>query len=151
VVGIYVRRWYIETPWFTIRLHHWLRSDDKRAFHDHPWSFLTIILRGSYVDVSPECREMMSAGKIAFRRSTHQHYVETSGCWSILFTGPKTRKWGFFPNGKAEKDSLWQDVWLVPARNLFDAVLKGRRKLAKDLGKGYELVSVEKIDAKWLA
>jgi hypothetical protein len=51
----------------------------------------------------------------------------------------------------AEKDSLWQDVWLVPARNLFDAVLKGRRKLAKDLGKGYELVSVEKIDAKWLA
>ena len=37
----YVIRWRFETPWGSIRLHHWLAPDDDRAKHDHPWSFTT--------------------------------------------------------------------------------------------------------------
>lgn len=29
-----------------------LRSDEDRALHDHPWSFLSIILRGGYFEIS---------------------------------------------------------------------------------------------------
>src|ERR1700733_7651031 len=45
-MGVYVRRWYLETPFGSIRVHHWLHSDDDRAFHDHPWWFWTLVLRG---------------------------------------------------------------------------------------------------------
>jgi hypothetical protein len=33
----YLIRWRVETPWFSVRLHHWLGPDDERAQHDHPW------------------------------------------------------------------------------------------------------------------
>lgn len=35
--------------WFAIRLHHFFRSDEDHL-HDHPWWFLTLVLRGSYED-----------------------------------------------------------------------------------------------------
>lgn len=35
----------------SLRLHHWLRSDDKRFKHDHPSDFATLVLRGSYQDI----------------------------------------------------------------------------------------------------
>src|SRR5215469_11962634 len=39
--GVYLRRWGLETWFFSIRVHHWLHSDDDRAFHDHTWWFLS--------------------------------------------------------------------------------------------------------------
>lgn len=102
---VYVRRWYIETPWGSIRLHHWLHSDDDRAFHDHTWRFTTLILRGGYTDVSPNGRERMTAGKIARRQPLHKHtvVVDKGGCWSLLITGPKVRGWGFWMGQKWKK------------------------------------------------
>lgn len=97
ITGTYLQRWYIETPFFSIRLHHWLHSDDDRHLHDHPWNFITIILKGSYTDVSENGKELMHIGKIAYRSATHKHYVKIDkDCWTILFTGPKIRKWGFW-------------------------------------------------------
>lgn len=49
----YMFRWVFVFFGFSIRLHHWIRSDDKRFFHDHPWSFITLVLKGQYTDVSP--------------------------------------------------------------------------------------------------
>ncbi len=50
----YMYRWVFNFGLFSIRVHHWLRSDDKRFFHDHPWSFISIVLKGGYTDVSEE-------------------------------------------------------------------------------------------------
>src|ERR1700756_1815271 len=44
----YVIRWRLELPFGSVRVHHWLGPDDHRALHDHPWWFLTIVLKGSY-------------------------------------------------------------------------------------------------------
>ncbi len=86
---------------FSLRVHEWIRSDDKRYMHDHPWSFLTIVLRGSYTDVSAKGRDVLRAGSIRFRRATHRHYVEVpaGGAVSFLITGPKVRDWGFWVKG----------------------------------------------------
>ena len=43
----YLIRWMIEwRPLGSIRLHHWLGSDDHHAPHDHSWGFATLVLRG---------------------------------------------------------------------------------------------------------
>jgi hypothetical protein len=72
----YARRTLLNLKWFSVRVHEWIRSDDARYFHDHPWSFLTLVLRGSYVDVSSAGRDKLRTGSIRFRRAEHRHYVE---------------------------------------------------------------------------
>lgn len=49
---VYLRRWYlIRIPrLFSIRIHHILQPDTDRDPHDHPWPFLSILLKGSYVE-----------------------------------------------------------------------------------------------------
>lgn len=59
----------------SIRLHHWHRSDDKRAKHDHPSDFITIVLSGSYTDLGWERDERMTPGTIRRRRAEHRHTV----------------------------------------------------------------------------
>src|SRR6266853_6456811 len=49
----YMRRWTIETPLGQIRLHHILRSDNDRHYHDHPFDFVSLILSGGYIEHRP--------------------------------------------------------------------------------------------------
>lgn len=93
-----MERWVLNVGLFSIRIHHWRSSDDGRFFHDHPWNFITLVLRGSYVDVSTSGRESMTLGTIRYRSATHAHTTEVapSGCWTIVLTGPVVRRWGFW-------------------------------------------------------
>lgn len=106
----YARRWVIESPTgYSLRIHHFYKSDDKRYYHDHPWWFLTLVLRGSYIDVSASGQDKLTPGSVRFRKSSHAHSVvvnhdyRENGVWTIVLTGPKSRKWGFWVNGKFKK------------------------------------------------
>ena len=105
----YVIRWRLETPIGSIRIHHWISSDDDRAFHDHPWWFLTFVFRGGYTDRSPVGDEHIRAPAIRYRSALHRHTVvpDHDGAWTILITGKKTRAWGFWLNGKFRKANKW--------------------------------------------
>jgi len=99
----------------SIRVHHWYRSDDKRAPHDHPWWFLTLVLKGSYEDWGyPErtakgaprldCKtiDRLQRGSVRFRPAYHVHSVSVppGGCWTILLTGAERKQWGFWTRRK---------------------------------------------------
>ena len=86
----------IKTPWWAICVH-WLNAPDPEPYmHDHPVSFLSIILRGGYVERrndGPHARTWFN-----FIRASDQHtiqYVSRGGCVTLCFMGPKTREWGF--------------------------------------------------------
>jgi hypothetical protein len=36
-----------------MRIHHWIKSDDNRFFHDHSADLLSIVLKGRYYNVKP--------------------------------------------------------------------------------------------------
>jgi hypothetical protein len=112
----YMLRWFLipRNPWLNVYLHKFLRDDDDRALHDHPWAFISFMLFGAYYEMTPS--EWNRYGQvafrrtwsIAFRRATHQHRVallrDKSGqpipCWTLVVTGPKVRTWGFWcPKG----------------------------------------------------
>lgn len=107
--GVYVERWYIETPLGSLRLHHWIHSDDDRAFHDHPWWFVTLVLWGGYTDKTPSGGERMTLGRVRFRQALHKHTVKVDpgGAWTLLLTGPKSRKWGFWLGRKWKKSNKY--------------------------------------------
>ena len=109
----YLVRWMFECKsLFSIRLHHWLSSDDHRAPHDHSWDFVTFVLRGRYFDATPHWpwqpgeeklagwyEEELKAGSLRYRPADHRHYVRIApgeSCWSLLLTGPHLRPFGFW-------------------------------------------------------
>src|SRR3954466_1246173 len=67
----YIRRWWVipRNRFFNIYLHQFLRSDDDRALHDHPWVNCSILLRGEYIEHLKDCSLVRSAGDVVFRRS----------------------------------------------------------------------------------
>ena len=77
----YMRRWYVipRNRWFNIYLHNIVRSDDNRALHDHPWWNLSILLKGSYREVTPDGTFVRGAGSMVFRRATAAHRLEVDG------------------------------------------------------------------------
>lgn len=121
----YLRRWYVipRNPVFNLYLHQFLRSDDDRALHDHPWYFASLILKGGYWEHRKDRlitgRSWRSAGSIAFRSPDTAHRVELATesvpicrvqgpdgdrtyydtvelpTWTLIATGPRIRRWGF--------------------------------------------------------
>jgi hypothetical protein len=110
----YVIRWMIEFPFGSLRVHHWLKPDDDRAFHDHPWWFITLVVRGGYTDRQPVgdgviANDVLRAGSVRYRPALHRHTVVPGprGAWTVMVTGPKSRPWGFWRDGKFFKANKW--------------------------------------------
>lgn len=97
VQRLYMRRWTLRLPWFTVRLHHIVLDDVDRALHDHPWSFVSLVLRGTYDEERPAGRTRRRPGTIAYRRATDLHRVTlaTDAVWTLVVTGRHRRTWGF--------------------------------------------------------
>ena len=79
----YMLRWWVipRNRWFNIYLHYFLRSDDDRALHDHPWFNVSILLDGGYTEHTiaeggVNVRKEYSAGAIKFRRAKAAHRVD---------------------------------------------------------------------------
>lgn len=105
----YVVRWRVQFPFGSLRVHHWLASDDLRAVHDHPWWFVTLVLRGGYTDRSPAGDEHLRAGSLRYRPALHRHTVVPGpgGAWTVLVTGRPLRAWGFWLGQKFIKANKW--------------------------------------------
>ena len=107
----YLYRWTFIFFNFSIRLHHWIRSDDKRHFHDHPMDFISILLKGKYTNVNPdgggEKRTNLKAPAIWWGKGSIKHYLDIpkGGCWTLLICSRPYRKWGFYVNGH-----LWRPL-----------------------------------------
>ena len=101
----YLCRWFLipRNHIFNIYLHKFLRDDDDRALHDHPWYSLSFLIKGEYIEHTPKGIEKSCAPAVIFRRSTFKHrieLVEGRTAWTLFITGPRVREWGFWcPQG----------------------------------------------------
>lgn len=112
-------------PRFGIRIHRIMSSDD-RAFHDHPFNFITLILRGGYTEFRPtgfqphqvtvasdydgsapvtyteSTAVRYSAGRLLRRKAESWHYLildQGVEAWTMFCTGKKRQTWGFLVDG----------------------------------------------------
>ena len=97
----YLYRWMLIVFGFSIRLHHWIKSDDRRHFHDHSCDLISIIVKGRYKNVTPEGSFDAVAWKPRFMKASNLHYLDVpnEGAWTVLLCGRPYRKWGFSVNG----------------------------------------------------
>lgn len=104
----YLLRWWLipRNPVFNVYLHCFLRSDDDRARHTHPWLFnFSWLLRNKYREwFGDGIADYVdrAAGALKFRWGPAQHRIELidGACWTLFITGPRVRQWGFLcPQG----------------------------------------------------
>lgn len=96
----YLRRWWIvpRNNSANVYLHEFNRSDDDRAFHDHPWRNTSFVLIGRYREHTPDGVFERAAGDIVTREADALHRVElypNEQAITLFMTGPTIREWGF--------------------------------------------------------
>lgn len=94
----YLYRWWLipRNDYMNVYLHQLNHDDDDRALHDHPGDNISLILEGSYREVTPEGTYIRRPGDYVTRLASDPHRLELiTECTSIFWMGPKYRNWGF--------------------------------------------------------
>ena len=123
---VYLIRYYIvKHKWCNIFIHQFLRSD-KDDLHDHPWDFVTYLVRGQYteqryntelntVQVTKRSNYVyddfmtdvrLKENTFVYRKATDQHRVvvkedlkevdKHKAALTLFISGPTKREWGFW-------------------------------------------------------
>lgn len=99
----------IKTPWFAICLH-WINKPDPEPYlHDHPVSFLSIILRGGYWEERGYTYAPGQHGTVLLKHDrinwirasyedSHSIVQVQPNTLTLAIMGPKVREWGFHTN-----------------------------------------------------
>ncbi len=106
----YLKRWYLipRNPVFNIYVHQFLRSDDDRALHTHPWLFnCSVLLDGEYREWTSIADGRLvgwprykDETKFRWGKAAHRIELTNGPCWTLFITGPVVRNWGFLcPKG----------------------------------------------------
>lgn len=113
----------IQTPLFGIYLHKFLRPDYDQFAHDHPWTFLSIVLRGGYTEMRRDKytgelvpRKVGGWRRFNLMRRDDAHFISElsrTPTWSLVFVGRRKRSWGFYvPDGALTDRKPLIHVWV---------------------------------------
>lgn len=99
-----ILRWLTQDQYHSLRLHHIVRPDVDRDLHNHPFKYLSLILRGYYrEELRGKTFRTLMAGDTArgFRNTFHRiAYLPEDGVWTLFFMGKNHGLWGFARNGQ---------------------------------------------------
>lgn len=108
----YMLRWWWlpRNRFLNMYVHVFLKDDEDRAYHDHPWASLSLLCRGKlkelfYTDVeiefggTPTGSRIIEAGQWSYRPAKFAHRLivpaQQEPPITIFITGPRIRSWGF--------------------------------------------------------
>lgn len=142
---VYLRRWWIiKTPWFGIILHRMDAPDARPELHDHPFGFLSIVLRGGYIErrLRPRESTIDETHRVRFVnrvRPFDAHSIRrllSVPTWTLLLVGPYRRTWGFLLSAHP-----------IVSSELLDKIAEGL-DLPKGLRLGHDLDSI--TEYRWI-
>ena len=111
-----VRYIIFRCPAFGVFIHHMYRSDYDRAIHNHPWQFVSVVLKGGYTEIHDQTIDGSQTsithkpGSVLVRPAEWRHRfclpiireMATDGMVvyqksiTLVIVGRRTQKWGFF-------------------------------------------------------
>lgn len=113
----FLLRWYLwpKNRFCNAYLHQFIRNDEDRALHDHPWCNLSILLAGQYIehtilDGGVHSRKVYQAGALKFRSPWSAHRVELTDQWLdglADFRAPNLPEWVEYDTRKMPSWSLF--------------------------------------------
>lgn len=94
----------LQTPWFALFLHRISASDEDKHAHDHPWDFISFLLKGAYEETwfkSPHwslpMHRTVKAGQLVKHDHSDAHKLTlvTPVVWSLVLTRGHDNPWGY--------------------------------------------------------
>ncbi len=96
--------------------------DARSTVHDHPFGFISIVLRGGYVEARKDPRDGLiherRVWRVNFMRRSDAHTITALSrvpTWTLLFCGPNRRSWGFWQR------TMERGVWTWTHHEHFDS------------------------------
>lgn len=97
----YLFRWrLLRVRGRTVYLHHFLGNDWTKDLHDHPKRFITIGIKGSYVEETLKGERLFIAPWLRTFPATYTHRLRATNCWTVAITLKPCREWGFWNRGR---------------------------------------------------
>ena len=101
----------IETSFFAVYIHKIYRPDADKHLHTHPWNFWTIVLSGSYKELTVNGSTVKAEGTVGSGDRSFVHKIEeiVRGPITTLFiTWGKSQPWGYLVNGEIVEQSEYR-------------------------------------------
>jgi hypothetical protein len=85
----------------SLLLHHFLKPDDDKHLHNHPWAGRSTILSGGYVEETKAGLKTVKPFDSNMINADTYHCVKSiePNTWSLVHTGDKEGEWGFLVDG----------------------------------------------------
>lgn len=103
--GNYLTRWrIIQTPWFGWFLHRFDGPDPRTTLHDHPWPFVSFVLKGGYLErrldpnlmVVNECHLVRRVNYLRIGEAHAIVKLKRRPTWTLMLVGRRRRIWGYW-------------------------------------------------------
>ncbi len=97
----------VATPWFGIFLHKLSLPDSRQILHNHPFPFVSIILKGGYIEFipGPYYAKSNHVKRINIKRFgskknplSSYHWIaelDRTPTWTLVLVGRRKRIWGY--------------------------------------------------------
>lgn len=113
--SVYMQRWRFLPDWMPgFRVHKIMRSDEDRELHNHPFGFISVILKGGYFEFTEDGKKRWyGPGSVVLRPADTFHRIElglhpysaeddyaavTVPAWTLVFRTSYFQQWGFKMN-----------------------------------------------------
>lgn len=140
---VYLDRWGIGHDRIGgVLLHRMEAPDPGIDLHDHPWTFVSIVLWGGYTELraearlaqdfarlaenSPDCRRGTEVrrrlGSARMMRLDECHTItrlHRRRCWTLVLKGPRRRSWGFYLPGGYMPEAQYDATVRAERRDLW--------------------------------
>lgn len=115
----------VQTPWFGVYVHRFDGPDSRPTLHDHPWPFLSLVLRGGYSERRRYGGPLVRIRRLNVKATTDLHYIDhlhRTPTWTLMVVGRRVRTWGY-----VERDGTWTPFDQHPHNDEFTAAVAARR------------------------
>ena len=134
----------VQTPWFAVYVHRFDGPDPRPTLHDHPWNFVSLVLRGGYVEATGYLSSQavtgfdgkvrtalngyrfLRIGHLNRKRARNTHTIVRLlrvPTWTLMLVGRRQRVWGY-----VEPDGTWTRFDEHPYDAEFKAAMAARRQ-----------------------
>ena len=99
----YLFRWtLLNTRWGNLYLHKFMGNDWAKDLHDHPKRFVSMGIKGSYLEENKNGFTRYKAPWIRTFPASHKHRITVPEppVYTIVFVGTPSRDWGFWVDGR---------------------------------------------------
>lgn len=134
IPGFLLRYTILKFSKLHIRIHKILTPDKTHFLHNHPFNYISIIIKGSYVEqllVNDELKTIKhNTGSIIIRKYNQYHRItEVDNCQTLFFAWKKNINWNLKLNSEITdlierpKDGMYQRT--IKGRTVWSKVLNG--------------------------